>query len=128
MTAHTTLSAAGRDFAHHCWTINDVKLEAGSYFGVSGIASGSTEPDAIDLYAIDVFEVMKDPSLVSLSLRLILASFEELKGYAINLMFSQPGFEGQTGEPALEDNDPLEGTQAKGVRSFFRFLSTPFTS
>lgn len=35
-----------------------VNLDAGSYFGVSGLASGSTEPDTIDLYAIDVFEIL----------------------------------------------------------------------
>lgn len=38
--------------------MSNVNLEAGSYFGVSGLASGSTEPDTIDLYAIDVFEIM----------------------------------------------------------------------
>lgn len=58
LTPHTTLSAAGRDFAHHCWSVSGVTLDPGSHFGVSGLASGSTEPDAIDLYAIDVFEVI----------------------------------------------------------------------
>lgn len=32
-------------------------LPKGSYFGVSGLASGNTEPDAIDIYALDAFEV-----------------------------------------------------------------------
>ncbi|CEQ39471.1 SPOSA6832_01012, partial [Sporobolomyces salmonicolor] len=57
----------GRDYAHNCFTLDGVSLSPGSYVGVSGLASGNTEPDTIDVYAMDVFEVLEegDPAAVA---------------------------------------------------------------
>ncbi|GAA5865817.1 hypothetical protein JCM1840_006260 [Sporobolomyces johnsonii] len=67
LSPHTTLSKAGRDYAHTCFTLDGVNLTPGSYVGVSGLASGNTEPDTIDVYAMDVFEVLEegDPAAAS---------------------------------------------------------------
>ncbi|GAA6016735.1 hypothetical protein JCM11491_000224 [Sporobolomyces phaffii] len=59
LAPHTTLSKAGRDYAHNCFTLDGVNLTPGSYLGISGLASGNTEPDTIDIYAMDVFEVLE---------------------------------------------------------------------
>lgn len=63
LAPHTTLSKVGRDYAHNCWSMDGVKLEPGSYFGISGMAAGNTEPDSIDVYALDVFEVLKETAV-----------------------------------------------------------------
>jgi len=54
---HTTLSQEQRHFSHHCLTVNEVSLPSGYYFGLSALASGNTEPDAVDIYAFDAWEV-----------------------------------------------------------------------
>jgi hypothetical protein len=59
LAPHTTLAKAGRDYAHNCFTLDGVNLTPGSYLGISGLASGNTEPDTIDIYAMDVFEVLE---------------------------------------------------------------------
>lgn len=53
--------------AHNCFHLDGVTLPKGSYLGVSGLASGNTEPDAVDIYALDVFEVAKPGSAPSSS-------------------------------------------------------------
>ncbi|BGP16210.1 hypothetical protein JCM10213_007067 [Rhodosporidiobolus nylandii] len=60
LSPHTSLSKAGRHYEHNCFTLEGVKLprDAPLYFGISGLASGGTEPDAVDVYAMDVFEVL----------------------------------------------------------------------
>ncbi|KAM0791212.1 hypothetical protein ACM66B_005693 [Microbotryomycetes sp. NB124-2] len=58
LSPHTTLSKAGRDYAHNCFIMTGVSLTPGHHLGVSALASGYTEPDAVDVYALDVFEVV----------------------------------------------------------------------
>ncbi|GAA6040909.1 hypothetical protein JCM8097_003182 [Rhodosporidiobolus ruineniae] len=60
LDSHTSLSKAGRHYEHNCFTLQGVKLNPGMHLGVSALASGSTEPDAVDVYALDVFEVLPD--------------------------------------------------------------------
>lgn len=55
---HTTLSDENRRFSHHCLTVKDISLPSGYYFGLSALASGNTEPDSIDIYAFDAWEVV----------------------------------------------------------------------
>ena len=55
---HTTLSQEQRHFSHHCLTVKDVLLPSAYYFGLSALASGNTEPDAVDVYAFDAWEVI----------------------------------------------------------------------
>ncbi|GAA6060111.1 hypothetical protein JCM10212_003519 [Sporobolomyces blumeae] len=84
LAPHTTLAKAGRDYAHNCFTLDGVNLSPGSYIGVSGLASGNTEPDTIDIYAMDVFEVLEA---------------------------GDPGFGQGTEEPVeIFSDEPLEGT------------------
>ncbi|KAM0752451.1 concanavalin A-like lectin/glucanase [Meredithblackwellia eburnea MCA 4105] len=59
LAPHTTLAKAGRDYAHNCFTLPGIKLTPGNYFGLTGLASGNAEPDSVDVYAMDVFEVVK---------------------------------------------------------------------
>ncbi|GAA5832453.1 hypothetical protein JCM3766R1_003081 [Sporobolomyces carnicolor] len=59
LAPHTTLAKAGRDYAHNCFTLDGVNLNPGNYLGITGLASGNTEPDTIDIYAMDVFEVLE---------------------------------------------------------------------
>ena len=54
---HTQLSQEERHFRHHCFTVKDVQLPTGYYFGLTALASGNTEPDAVDIYAFDAWEV-----------------------------------------------------------------------
>lgn len=91
LSPHTTLSKAGRDYQHNCFYLPGVTLPKGSYIGVSGLAAGNTEPDAIDIYAMDVFEVAK------------VAAGETAPA--------------DTGEPPLEvkHTGPLEGTSDNPV-------------
>ncbi|GAA5991265.1 hypothetical protein JCM11641_000405 [Rhodosporidiobolus odoratus] len=58
LSPHTTLSKAGRHYEHNCFTLPGVTLTPNNYLGISGLASGSTEPDAVDVYAMDVFEIL----------------------------------------------------------------------
>ncbi|KWU41942.1 concanavalin A-like lectin/glucanase [Rhodotorula sp. JG-1b] len=60
LSPHTTLAKAGRHYEHNCFTIDGINLPAGARFGVSGLASANTEPDTIDVYAMDVFELRED--------------------------------------------------------------------
>ncbi|GAA5876000.1 hypothetical protein JCM8547_000674 [Rhodosporidiobolus lusitaniae] len=62
LSPHTTLSKAGRHYEHNCFTLPGVTLSSGMHLGLSGLASGSTEPDSVDVYALDVFEVLPLPS------------------------------------------------------------------
>jgi hypothetical protein len=55
---HTTLSDEARHFSHHCLTVKDISLPTGYYFGLSAMASGNTEPDSVDIYAFDAWEVV----------------------------------------------------------------------
>ncbi|GJN90487.1 hypothetical protein Rhopal_003498-T1 [Rhodotorula paludigena] len=57
LSPHTTLAKAGRHYEHNCFTLEGVNLPQNAYFGISGLASGNTEPDTIDVYAMDVFEI-----------------------------------------------------------------------
>lgn len=66
LAPHTTLAKAGRDYAHNCFTLDGVNLTPNNYLGISGLASGNTEPDTIDIYAMDVFEVLEAVSSSSL--------------------------------------------------------------
>lgn len=52
LSPHTTLAKAGRDYAHNCFSLPGLNLTPGSYVGLSGLASGYTEPDSIDVYAV----------------------------------------------------------------------------
>lgn len=54
LAPHTTLSKAGRDYAHNCFSMPDLKLSPGYHIGVSGLASGYSEPDTVDIYAVSV--------------------------------------------------------------------------
>jgi hypothetical protein len=54
---HTTLSQEKRNFNHHCLTVKDVQLPTGYHFGLSALASGNTEPDSVDVYAFESWEV-----------------------------------------------------------------------
>ncbi|GAA5919760.1 hypothetical protein JCM6882_003758 [Rhodosporidiobolus microsporus] len=58
LSPHTTLSKAGRHYEHNCFTLEGIKLAPNMHLGLSALASGSTEPDAVDVYAMDVFEVL----------------------------------------------------------------------
>ncbi|GAA5881211.1 hypothetical protein JCM3774_000654 [Rhodotorula dairenensis] len=60
LSPHTTLAKAGRHYEHNCFTIDGINLPPGARFGVSGLASANTEPDTIDVYAMDVFELKAD--------------------------------------------------------------------
>ena len=59
---HTTLSDEQRHFSHHCLTVKDVSMPTGYHFGLSALASGNTEPDSVDIYAFDAWEVVGKPS------------------------------------------------------------------
>ncbi|KAI5481928.1 Legume-like lectin [Pseudohyphozyma bogoriensis] len=61
LSPHTTLAKAGRDYAHNCFILDGIKLSPGNYLGLTGLAAGNAEPDAVDVYAMDVFEVVKIP-------------------------------------------------------------------
>jgi hypothetical protein len=54
---HTTLLPEKRHFTHHCFTVKDVSLPAGYHFGITGLSSGNTDPDSVDVYAFDAWEV-----------------------------------------------------------------------
>ncbi|GAA5820470.1 hypothetical protein JCM11251_005638 [Rhodosporidiobolus azoricus] len=58
LSPHTTLSKAGRHYEHNCFTLEGIKLAPNMHLGLSALASGSTEPDAVDVYAMDVFEIL----------------------------------------------------------------------
>lgn len=59
LTPHTTLSTAARVFSHHCFTIEGVALPPGYYLGMSALASSASEPDAVDVYAFETWEVAR---------------------------------------------------------------------
>lgn len=59
LSPHTSLSQAGRDYAHNCFSLPGINLSPGHYVGVSGMASGYVEPDTIDIYAVSFFLVLK---------------------------------------------------------------------
>lgn len=65
LSPHTTLSDAGRDYIHNCFSLPGVTLAKGHYLGISGIASGSTEPDIIDVYAVSSNSARCERSLMS---------------------------------------------------------------
>ena len=65
LAPHTTLAKAGRDYAHNCFSLDGIKLPTGAQFGLTGMASGNAEPDSIDVYALDVFDVLKIKNDVS---------------------------------------------------------------
>ena len=65
LTPHTTLSEAARVFTHHCFTIEGVSIPPGYHFGITGLASGNTEPDSVDVYALEAWEVLKGASAAS---------------------------------------------------------------
>jgi len=46
-----------RHFTHHCFTINDVSLPSGYHFGLTALSAGNTDPDSVDVYAFDAWEV-----------------------------------------------------------------------
>lgn len=54
------MSTAERNFTHHCLTVNNVKLPSGFHFGISALASSNGEPDAVDVYAFDAYEVVAE--------------------------------------------------------------------
>jgi hypothetical protein len=56
---HTTLSEERRVFNQNCFTINGVDLPPKYHVGVTALASDNAEPDAVDIYALEVFEVLK---------------------------------------------------------------------
>ncbi|BGP48211.1 hypothetical protein JCM10450v2_004083 [Rhodotorula kratochvilovae] len=86
LSPHTTLAKAGRHYEHNCFTLDGVTLPAGAFVGISGLASGNTEPDAIDVYAMDVFEILPDGTV-------------------------DPAHPVKTDEPVeVFDAEPLEGT------------------
>lgn len=60
LTPHTTLSTAARVFSHHCFTIEGVSLPTGYHLGMSALASSASEPDAVDVYAFETWEVARD--------------------------------------------------------------------
>ncbi|GAA5925140.1 uncharacterized protein JCM15063_004934 [Sporobolomyces koalae] len=89
LSPHTTLAKAGRDYAHNCFTLDGVNLTPGSFIGISGLASGNTEPDTIDIYAMDVFEVLEA---------------------------GDPGYDAGLEEPIEEvSEEPLEGTTGDAI-------------
>ncbi|SCZ88821.1 BZ3500_MvSof-1268-A1-R1_Chr2-1g04658 [Microbotryum saponariae] len=57
LAPHTTLDKVGRDYAHNCFLMEGIKLPPKGYLGISGLAGGNPEPDAIDIYAVDIFTV-----------------------------------------------------------------------
>ncbi|SGY22836.1 BQ5605_C019g08864 [Microbotryum silenes-dioicae] len=57
LAPHTTLDKIGRDYAHNCFLMEGIKLPPKGYIGISGLAGGNSEPDAIDIYAVDIFTV-----------------------------------------------------------------------
>lgn len=59
LSPHTTLSSETRSYAHNCFEINGVEIDSGRYFGLSALASGNSEPDVVDIYAMDVWEITK---------------------------------------------------------------------
>lgn len=61
---HTSLSQEQRHFTHHCFTVQDVELPSGYHFGLTGLASGNTEPDSVDVYAFDAWEVVSGGATV----------------------------------------------------------------
>ncbi|KPV74695.1 uncharacterized protein RHOBADRAFT_53651 [Rhodotorula graminis WP1] len=58
LSPHTTLAKAGRHYEHNCFSLEGVTLPVGTFVGISGLASGNTEPDVVDVYAMDVFEIL----------------------------------------------------------------------
>lgn len=54
---HTTLTPEKRHFTHHCFTVKDVALPSGYHFGLTGLSAGNTDPDSVDIYAFDAWEV-----------------------------------------------------------------------
>lgn len=59
LSPHTTLSSESRSYAHNCFEITGVEIDSGRYFGLSALASGNSEPDVVDIYAMDVWEITK---------------------------------------------------------------------
>jgi len=62
LTPHTTLSTAARVFSHHCFTIKGVRLPPGYHIGLTGMASGNPDPDSVDVYAFEAWEVLTGAS------------------------------------------------------------------
>jgi hypothetical protein len=59
LSPHTTLAKAGRDYAHNCFHLEGIELPPSGYIGLTGLAGGNAEPDTVDVYALDVFEVVQ---------------------------------------------------------------------
>lgn len=57
LTPHTNLATGSRSYQHNCFSMDGIELEKGYYFGLSALASGNTEPDAVDIYALDVWSI-----------------------------------------------------------------------
>ncbi|GAA6006880.1 hypothetical protein JCM10207_009125 [Rhodosporidiobolus poonsookiae] len=96
LSPHTTLSKAGRHYEHNCFTLEGVKLANNMYLGVTGLASGNTEPDSVDIYAMDVFEILNDKEV---------AQNEAAHGGVLD-----------TEEPVEKPaSEPLEGTSEEGI-------------
>ncbi|GAA99749.1 uncharacterized protein L969DRAFT_87400 [Mixia osmundae IAM 14324] len=61
---HETLATADRHFSHHCFSLPDIVLPKGYYFGVTGLGNGRGESDSFDLYAMEVFGVYRGKDAV----------------------------------------------------------------
>lgn len=57
-SSHTTLSSATRRYSQHCFTVEGVKIPAGYKLGLTGLASANPSPDAVDIYAVETWEVV----------------------------------------------------------------------
>lgn len=60
LAPHTTLAKAGRDYAHNCFALSGINLDTNYHVGITALSGGNTEPDTVDVYALDAFEVVKD--------------------------------------------------------------------
>jgi hypothetical protein len=58
MSPHSTLSMSERQFRNPCFTIEGVALPTGYHIGLTGLASANPVPDNIDIYAVEVWEVL----------------------------------------------------------------------
>jgi hypothetical protein len=61
---HTTLSERRRVFNQHCFTIEGLTLPPKHHVGVTALASANSQPDAVDVYAVEVFEVLKGKEVI----------------------------------------------------------------
>lgn len=138
LSPHTTLAKAGRDYAHNCFMLPGVKLTPGYHVGVSGLASGYTEPDSIDVYAVssplfpatrsrahrsrtrqmDVFEIIKEVRSLSLwhPELLLIPYISQTEGKVA-------AEAGTDDAPEIKESAPLEGTSEDAVSSLRAFFA-----